>query len=309
MRPRLLLRGALCATLAVLTAACAPEPPLVIGRPGTSAGGEFRHPRGVAVSEHGLAVLDRTGRLQFFDLDGTFRSLLTITPGDVRRGHPVGLAWLHDGRIAIADTHQSRVRLIDPATAAEQVLGDYGLEPGQYLCPQRIAADGAGRLIVSDHGMGSTNRIQVVQLDGTAVRVFGGPAPADGGLVRPMGVVALPGGDVLVSDQRAGIVRYAADGACRGTLPGWPFGDEVLVYGLARSPDGTLYCTDLEGHRVLRLAADGTPTGVLGGRGSEPGLFLEPWDVAWYAGFLYVADMGNHRVQRFAAERADWREP
>ncbi len=287
--------------------ACAP-PPVILGRSGVT-DGAFRKPRGLAVSAHGVAVIDRTGRLQVFDLDGAWQRTLIIVPGDVRRGLPVGCVWLADGRLAVADTHQSRIRLIDVATAEETVLGDYGVLPGQYLYPQRLTTDAAGRLLVSDHGMGKTNRIQIVELDGTAVRVFGGPAAQDGGLIRPMGVVALPGGDTLVADQRAGLVLYDAEGSLVGPLPGWPYGPDVLPYGLTRAPDGTLYCTDLAGHRVLRLDPDGTPTGILGSSGRAPGEFIEPWDVAWHDGRLYVADMGNHRVQRFDAANADWRNP
>jgi len=287
-------------------AGCAPEPPHVIGRPGVG-DGEFRSPRGVAVSDQGIAVLDRTGRLQVFELGGTVRHVLTIVPGDVRRGLPVGLAWLPDGRLAVADTHSSRVRLIDPGTADESVFGEYGVEPGEFLYPQRVCLRPDGDLVVCDHGMGTTNRIQILGIDGSPRSMFGGPEESDGGLARPMGVVTLPDGGCLVADQSAGIVRFGPDGTLVGRLPEWPFGEEVLAYGLCRAPDGTLYCTDLAGHRVLRLSADGALTGVLGGEGTEPGRFREPWDVAWYAGHLYVADMGNHRLQRFDAQRADWR--
>ncbi len=294
--------------LGATVAACAPDPPYVIGRPGLG-DGEFRDPRGIAVSEQGIAVLDRTGRLQILELDGSPRQTLTIVPGDVRRGLPIGLAWLPDGRLAVADTHSSRMRLIDPVTGAETVFGDYGVQPGEFLFPQRVSLRSDGDLLISDHGMGATNRIQVLALDGSPKSMFGGPDDADGGLVRPMGVVPLPDGGSLVADQVAGIVHFGEDGACLGQLPEWPFGDEVLAYGLCRAPDGTLYVTDLVGHRILRLRADGALTGVLGREGTEPGEFREPWDIAWHAGYLYVADMGNHRVQRFDARAADWRNP
>ncbi len=293
----------------VLLSACGPAAPLVIGRPGTG-DGEFRSPRGLAVSERGLAVLDKTGRLQVLDLDGTPRRSLVIVGGNVRRGLPIGVTWLADGRLAVADTHSGRIRLIDPATGAETAFGRYGLAAGEFLYPQRLVARGDGDLVVTDHGMGTTNRVQVVGTDGSSRLVFGGPRPEDGALVRPMGVVVLPdAGGFVVADQRAGLVRFGPDGRFVGVLPGWSYGEDVLAYGLTRAPDGTLYATDLAGHRVLRLAADGTPTGVLGRAGTEPGAFREPWDVAWWDGRLYVADMGNHRVQVFDADDADWQRP
>jgi sugar lactone lactonase YvrE len=296
--------------LALLCAGCGPSPPRVLGRPGAG-DGEFRSPRGLAVSEHGIAVVDKTGRLQVLDLGGRHLGSREIVGGNVRRGLPIGVTWLTDGRIAVADTHSSRVRIFDRESDTESVFGEFGVKPGEFLYPQRLVqlADG-GDLLVSDHGMGTTNRIQLVGIDGTSRLVFGGPQPEDGGLTRPMGVLALPDdAGFLVADQRAGIVRFASDGALVGPLSGWAFGEETLAYGLTRAPDGTLYCTDLAGHRVLRLDPDGTPTGVLGSVGTHPGQFREPWDIAWFDGRLYVADTGNHRVQRFDADDADWREP
>ncbi len=303
------------ATLTVLmvlvgiAAGCGAPPPMIIGRMGIEGDGTFRHPRGVAVSDHGVAVVDRTGRLQVFALDGTFQSGFRIAPEGSRRGLPVGLTWLANGHIAVADTHQSRIRIYDVAGETVAAFGELGVEPGQFLFPQRIALTAEGDLAITDHGLGRTNRIQILSPDGTSRRAFGGVDPEGGSLVRPVGIVTLPDGGFVVADQRAGLVRYTEEGEFVGKLPGWPQEEGTIVYGLTRAPDGTLYAADLAGHRLVRTAPDGTPTGVLGGLGSEPGRFMEPWDVAWHRGYLYVADMRNHRVQRLDAKRAGWRKP
>jgi len=301
-------RGLLAASLASLVLAACRRAPLVIGRPGVERGGAFRHPRAVAVSEHGLAVLDRTGRLQILDLDGNFVRQFAVAPEGSRRGLPVGVTWLPDGALAVADTHQSRVRVYDPSGATLRTIGGYGLLPGQFLAPQRVVPTRSGGLLVSDHGLGKTNRVQVLDHEGNAVLVMGGPDPVDGGLIRPMGVLETDDG-YLVADQRAGLVLFDSGGELAGPPRGWPAAWDGMTYGLTRDDEGALYVSDLKAHRIVRLDSQGTPTGTFGGQGREPGRFVDPWDVQWHAGHLYVADCGNHRVQRIDAKRAGWTNP
>ena len=279
-----------------------------IGRPGTG-DGEFRDPRGLAVCGRGLAVLDRTGRLQIFDLEGHFRSSFDIVPGNVRRGLPTGVLWLADGDLAIAHTHQSRVVILRPDGTQRRTFGDYGVAPGQFLYPQRIAVDRAGDFVVSEYGFDKTNRVQVLHPDGTPVRVLGGGTAADGGLGQPMAALPMDDGSVLVADAFAGLVVFGPDGLSRGHV-GPPVPEGVLPRGVCRGGDGDIYVVVGGARQELwRLAPDGALRGVFGSFGDAPLGFREPWDVAWWDGRVYVADMGNHRVARIDPERVTWRAP
>lgn len=303
--------AAACVALAAVLAAapgCFGPAIEVIGRPGLG-DGEFRDPRGLAVSEHGLAVVDRSGRLQVLELDGRFRSRFAVVPGDVRRGLPTGLAWLPDGNLAVAHSHESRIALFSPAGADLGGFGGYGVEPGRFLQPQRVALDLDGNFLVSEYGFDRTNRVQVLRPDGSPVRVLGGRDPSLGGLTRAMGALPLPDGRTLVADQSAGLLLFGRDGAFLGPFAREPAPEGSLSQGLCRDDEGRVYVADLGLHCVRRYAADGTPRGVFGGPGAEPGKFREPWDVAWGSGRLYVADTGNHRVQRIDPERVEWRQP
>lgn len=301
------------AVVAFAAAACGPAI-VSIGRPGTG-DGEFKDPRGAAVSAHGVAVLDRTGRLQVFDLEGKWRRTIVVVPGDVRRGLPTGLLWTADGGFVIADTHQSRIVFRDAGGAVLRVFGEYGVEPGNFLYPQRIAVDAHGDYFVSEYGFDRTNRVQVVRADGSVVRVLGGGAPEDGGLGRPMAAVPLPGGRTLVADQRAGLVVYDADGRFAGRF-GPPLPEGAVVFGACRAVDGNgdangdgdVYVVDGARSLLLRFTAGGEPRGVYGGVGDAPELFREPWDVVWFDGRVYVADMGNHRIARIDPGRIAWRD-
>src|SRR6185503_1013000 len=276
------------------------------GRPGLG-DGEFREPRAVAAGPARVAVIDRSGRLQLFEHDGRFRSKFAVAGENVRRGLPCGVSWLADGTLALADTHQSYVKILGTTGEILAHYGGLGAEPGQFNMPQRVAELPDGRLAVSDHGVDLSNRVQVLRRDGTVLLVFGGPEPEKGGLARPMGLVPREDGSFVLADQAAGLVVFDAAGRFHGR-----FGDEPeagsLFYGLCRAPDGIHYASDIGHDRILRLDPSGRRTGSYGENGSEPGRFLEPWDVAFWGGRLYVADRGNHRVQRIDPARVRWED-
>lgn len=310
--PSRLVRGAALLAvlvLAVLAATTGCGGPAIesIGRPGTG-DGEFLGPRGIAVSERGLAVLDKTGRMQFFGIDGHWRHTTTVVPGDVRRGLPTGVVWLPDGDLAVAHTHTSRIVIFGEDGSTRRVLGDYGIAPGQFIMPQRIALDADGDYVVSEYGIDKTNRVQILRPDGTVVRVLGGGVHGEGGLGRPMGAVGLPGGRMLVADELAGLVVFGPDGhALGGFGPALPEG--ALPRGVCLGAAGDVYMIDGSRCELRHYGPDGALLGVYGSSGDAPLLFREPWDVAWFDGRVYVADMGNHRVARIDPDRLGWKLP
>ncbi len=69
---------------------------------------------------------------------------------------------------------------------------------------------------------------------------------------------------------------------------------------MALGPDGSLYVTDTNNHRIQKFDAARNFVQAWGGQGSAPGQFNEPWGIAVGAdGSVYVADTWNHRIQKF----------
>jgi DNA-binding beta-propeller fold protein YncE len=67
-------------------------------------------------------------------------------------------------------------------------------------------------------------------------------------------------------------------------------------------PDGSIFIADGESlnTRVVKYSPEGKFVKYWGGRGTEPGKFDVPHSIAMDStGRIYVADRGNHRIQRF----------
>ncbi len=293
--------------VALMLGACGRPPVGRIGRAGTG-DGEFREPRGVSASDHGVAVVDKTGRLQIFGLDGRWRRTIPIVGGNVRRGLPIGTTWLADGNIAVAHTHESRVLIVSPEGKEIATFGSEGVQPGRFLMPQRISETPSGRLLVCDHGI-TIHRVQLMERGGEPVRVIGGSEDVNGALRRPMSAVELPAGGFLVADQTAGLVLYDAEGRFTGPFSATKVPEPTCVQGMCRTAAGDVFAVDLERAEVRRYRADGTFVGAFGHRGVGPEELSEPWDVAEHAGTLYVADKENHRVVTIRIDAVEWVRP
>mgnify|MGYP001825757947 CR=1 FL=1 len=73
--------------------------------------------------------------------------------------------------------------------------------------------------------------------------------------------------------------------------------------GIAIGPEGSLYVTDLNNHRVVVFDELGGYVGEWGSYGSSTGMFIFPAGIAVASdGSVLVSDSGNHRVQRFSAD-------
>jgi sugar lactone lactonase YvrE len=113
-------------------------------------------------------------------------------------------------------------------------------------------------------------------------------------------VVAVgPDGTVYVGDTWS-VHLFDADGTFRTRWEG-PFSK---AGGVAVRSDGTVFVTDhgpyAYAHRLLWLAADGSPLGEWGMLGHAVGQFWHPHGVAIGPDeTVYVADTENLRIQRF----------
>jgi len=63
------------------------------------------------------------------------------------------------------------------------------------------------------------------------------------------------------------------------------------------------YTTDFYNHRIQKFAPDGTFLSTFGEKGNGTGQFDRPLGVTISAdGTVFVADYGNHRIQKWRSE-------
>jgi len=270
-----------------------------------------------------LFVADQNNhRVQRFDLDATggptgapvaFGSLGT-GPGQL--DHPEGLAVSADGRhVFVADNRNDRVVRFSDDGAFEQQTGLFGHDDGEFFSPYDVGLDDFGHLYVADN---ENHRVQQFEASTLAFqRAFGGFGTDPGELGFPRSLAGLagdPGGGVLVGDTSNNRVeawdregRFVRAFGESGRVPG----QFTIPGGVAVAPDGSVLVADSVNHRIERLAPDGRFVSEIAKHsslgyttpGSGPGEFREPQNVAVAAdGAFAVADTGNHRVQRFAAD-------
>lgn len=70
------------------------------------------------------------------------------------------------------------------------------------------------------------------------------------------------------------------------------------------SPAGDIFVADFYNHRVQKFTRAGKFLLAFGSKGSDPGQFDRPTDIAVdNTGNVYVVDFGNNRIQKFKPVR------
>jgi DNA-binding beta-propeller fold protein YncE/4-amino-4-deoxy-L-arabinose transferase-like glycosyltransferase len=199
------------------------------------------------------------------------------------------------GRLVALDSEEGAIwRFSGEGRPIEKI----DLSPVGLFGPRDLAVGSEGETYVVDTG-GS----RLVKLDaaGKFITAWGSRGTAPGQFVEPSGVAIDGDGNVLVADASNGRVqKFDPTGK---VLALWPITGQGGADGsrIAVSSDGRIFVTDSHNNRVLELNADGQVVRIWGRGGINDGEFSLPTGITVDAqGNVYVADTGNHRVQKFA---------
>jgi len=187
------------------------------------------------------------------------------------------------GGLAVTDIDNDRILVFSPSdldaqtgggtgACAPRIIGCRGTAPGDFDRPEGLATEGT-HLFVADCG---NHRVQQLRIsDGRSVDSIGEHGSGHGQLLYPEGLA---------------LVRGSEHGGSSGALPS----DSELVVG---SSD-RLYVVDRCNHRICVFGV--SPLRYLtsfGKQGSASLEFIRPKGIAVHAGYMYVADCDNQRVQ------------
>src|SRR4051812_16017939 len=242
------------------------------------AGGVFRFPQAVAFSPGGAVVYvgdQYSGVVQSFGRDGTMRGQFgarAIRREAGRLGTVGGIATDRDGRVYVLDSENDRVQVFTPAGNVITSWGDstlFDLSTNPDLVTAGISASG---LAVAQSAPGAAPVVYVADQGKDRVDRFQlDPATLD------------PVGQPVFSDPGLGL---------------------AAPQGVALDPAATrVYVADDDNDRVVVVTPDTLAfVSQVGSRGTGPGQFQNPYDVAVDgAGQLYVGDNLNNRVDVFDA--------
>ncbi|MFQ5876446.1 MAG: 6-bladed beta-propeller [Acidobacteriota bacterium] len=164
--------------------------------------------------------------------------------------------------------------------------------------PYGVTTDAAGRVYVSDTGLGA---VVVFDRDAREVRLLGHEGRV--GLVTPIGLALDERGRLFVSDADLDrVFCFGGEGEVLLSL-----GREEGLHNPAGLAIDTvrhrLYVADSHLHRIFLYSTDGLYLTAWGSRGRAEGHFNFPTNLALDAGGnLHVVDTGNFRVQIFSPD-------
>ncbi len=220
------------------------------------------------------------------------------TPGPIFAPADPSLVWPADGAPA-------RVRYVGQLRTAADLRADVpphrrllhvligAGRPQALQGPRDVIATSGDRLWVADPGGRCVHRLDLARRTYQRIDRVG-----DARLLCPVGVACGPNDSILVCDSEAAAV-YRLN-AANGQLIGRLTAPEVLQRPVAVAYDpaaAVTYVVDSSTHDIKVFGDDGGLRRVIGTRGTEPGQFNFPVDIACAGGAVWVVDAGNGRVQ------------
>ncbi|MFO7976338.1 MAG: hypothetical protein R6V12_17085 [Candidatus Hydrogenedentota bacterium] len=262
--------------------------------------GAFVRPRAVGFFEAEIYVIDTTGRVQVFSEAGEFRRKWRMPAAD--NGTPTGVAFDHNGRVLIADTHYSAIREYTPEGELITEWGRYGAEPGNFIYPTDIARHPDGRSFISEYGV-DADRVQVFDADNAFLFAFGTFGSEPGQFSRAMAIDIFQDRLYVCDSVNHRIQLFDLEGELLRVIGNDERAEEQNIrypYDTAVLPDGGVLACEYGTNRVSHFGPSGDFLGAYGGPGRQAGGFHGPRGVAVdEKKTVYVADTDNHRIQAF----------
>jgi hypothetical protein len=254
---------------------------------------------------------------------------------------PLNVAVDGSGNFFIADAENHRVRRVDASTGiittaagngAQGFSGDGGSATAASLYfPWDVALDNAGKLFIVDSFNNRIRRVDansgiITTVAGNGAQGFsgdGGPATA-ASLFRPQSVALDSSGNLFIADSSNSRIRKvnASTGIITTVAGNGTFGfsgdggpaTAASMWGpasVALDSSGNLFFSDIENHRIRRVAAStgiittvaGTGTSGYSGDGgpATAASFTDTLVAIDGSGNLFIPDKYNYRVRRVDA--------
>lgn len=219
---------------------------------------------------------------------------------------PAALAFAPNGDLYVVDQKNNRIQRFDSEGTFLSMFGGPGRGEGEFDNAIGIAVDAAGNIYVADWG---NHRIQKFDPAGNFQTMWGNRGSDPGQFIGPVGVALDGNGNVYVADQfNNRVQKFDSNG---GFLTLWGSPDRLpsadpggFAYPryVASSGNNLVYVSD-HTNRIQMFTDDGSYISYFGSTGSGETQFQSPLGLTVDAGGnVYVAEGGNHRIQKLTAD-------
>ena len=272
------------------------------GLPTGDGQGQFASPWGIALSADGdLYIVDwPNDRVQIFAAEDF--GIQGQIKGDSHGRFlvPTGVTLDASGNLIIADNALGQVKRFSATGEYIDQWGDAGthVPPNTPLLnPFDTANDSQGNIYVTDQ---FNDRVVKYDAQGEQLLTWGASGSGNGQFAGPLGIAVDAADDVYVADDfNHRVQKFSSNGTfitawdVRGATPDEP--DRPSGIAVAGS---SVYVT--VGDSVQEYDLNGDFVRMWGSSGSGDGQFDTPVGIAVdHAGFIYVADVRNQRIQKF----------
>lgn len=285
------------------------------GEAGFVDGGDARFNKPIRLAPFGpgkVVVADINNHaIRTVSIDGVVN---TIAGGPDKKGHqdgpahearfdsPHGVAVAPDGRIAVAGASSHTVRLLVPVddgyevTTVAGVAGNSGFNDGPankalFNSPHAVAWDSEGGLLVVDIGNASIRRV----MDGVVSTVA---SPANSKLAMPIDMMPVHSGSgsYLIADAGSQKILHWSPGEEGEWVS--PETELAMPHGVTGDVHSMVYVAEIRANRVTGLAKGKKAVIVAGTGVAGNGLdqLDKPAAVLQHDGYLWIADLNNHRI-------------
>jgi DNA-binding beta-propeller fold protein YncE len=208
-------------------------------------------------------------------------------------GHPEGIVVLKDGRIAVTDTHYSRIVIFKPNGEVDKIFGKKGTKRGELGNPVGIAEDPQENLYVCEYGF--SDRVQKFDKNGNILLEIGRAGIKPDEFQRPSGIVYNKKKLYIADAVNNRVQIFTNQGKHVKTITASPA--FYLPYDIKLGKDGYLYVVEYGNNCITKLTIDGTVIGRFGKNSKDKLQLKSPWGVAVDStGTVYIADTGSRRV-------------
>lgn len=209
---------------------------------------------------------------------------------------PTAITATREGLIYVTDSGPVRVRIMN-SDGESQAFGG-GQEMAAVIRPGGVAVDAQSAVYLSDP---ESHAILKFDRSGQFLKTWGTFGAGTAGFNTPLGLAMDGRGNLLVADGGNGLIkRFNAEGVLVGSFGQDGPDSSRLVFPRAVAVNSKGEVVVLDRAQVVLYGAAGARIAAWGKEGTADGELIEPFGIAVDAfDCVYVADSGNHRVQKF----------